>query len=217
MQAALQQSPLPGALENPSQAFLQPVKAAKRVGRFEKVYVLIREIEGGFDQRPQLDQLVEEHAHFPGKLALQRTYRATGRRRGRGVDQIDDRLRLSQIELAVEVGPPRELAGIGQACTKLEAAHKQHLHDHRTAMPVQFEHIVAGEGMRGGKIQKQAGVDDHAIGRPELAEGRAASERSPAAQGFGEFKQARAGDANDAYATATGSGRDGGYRCCVLA
>jgi hypothetical protein len=68
-----------------------------------------------------------------------------------------------------------------------------------------------------GKIQEQAGVDDYVVGRPELAEGRAASERSPAAQGFSEFKQARAGDANDAYATATGSGRDGGYRCCVLA
>jgi hypothetical protein len=82
---------------------------------------------------------------------------------------------------------------------------------------LQFEHIFAGEGMRGGKIQQQAAVDDHAVGRPEIASVARRALRSPAAQGFGEGQQARAGDANDADATATGSGRDGGYRCCVLA
>jgi hypothetical protein len=72
--------------------------------------------------------------------------------------------------------------GSASLCAKFQAARKQHLHDHRTAMSMHFEHVLAGERMRSGKIQQQPAVDDAAIGSPEVAERGNAGSGSPAAQ-----------------------------------
>jgi hypothetical protein len=60
VQTALQQTTLLGAVEDQCQALLQAIKAAEGIGGFEEIDFLFGKIEGGFDQRAQFDQLLEQ-------------------------------------------------------------------------------------------------------------------------------------------------------------
>jgi hypothetical protein len=202
-----------GTVEDLSQALLQALKAAKGISRFEKVDFLVGKVEGGFDQGAEFRQLRQKGVHFPGKLALQRAHGATGGGCRRGVDQIDDRLGLRQVELAVEVRPARELAGFSESCTEFEAARQQHLHDHGSTVAVQFEDILAGEGAWRREVQQQPGVDHASVSRREMGERRHSGGRPFAADCLGKREETFSRDANDADTTATSGGRDGGYGC----
>ena len=76
---------------------------------------------------------------------MQRTDRRTGGAGGRGIDQVGHRFGLGEIELAIEEGAPAELAGFGQTGAEVETTGKQHLHDDRTAVALQFKDVLAGK------------------------------------------------------------------------
>ena len=106
-----------------------------------------------------------------GKYARQRLRSRLCRRFGRGLDQIGDRFRLRQIELVVQECPVREFARLRQSqvafLARFQTARQQHLQYYRPAVPLQFQHIFAGVGMRCLEVDRKAVVDDVAIGLSE--------------------------------------------------
>jgi len=102
---------------------------------------------------------------FPARTR-RRANAGTARRGFRaGVDQVGNRLGLGEIDLSVEKGTLAELSRFSHAQSgqpalaavgvdffgRLEAACEQQLQHHRTAVRLQFEHVLPSEGMRGGK------------------------------------------------------------------
>ncbi len=108
--------------------------------------------------------------HLAGKLALQGTYRGTRGLGGAAFDQVRNRLGLDQVELVVEKGAFREFTGTCGARAELQHACQQQVEHHRTAVGVQFQHMLAGEGGGRREIQHQPGIDQCAIGVPEIAQ-----------------------------------------------
>ena len=76
-----------------------------------------------------------------------------------GGDQVGDGLGLGQVELAGEEGPLAELTGTRLACAQFDAAREQLSHYDRTAVALQFHHVLAGEAARAGEVQRDAVVD----------------------------------------------------------
>ena len=68
-------------------------------------------------------------------------------------------LGLREIQLSIQKRPARELPGLGQPCTELEAALEQALQHRRAAMPVQLQHVLAGIGVRGREVEREPFVD----------------------------------------------------------
>ncbi|MNM99146.1 hypothetical protein D3C81_1116970 [compost metagenome] len=183
----------------------------------EEVDLFLGEIDGRFDVHAQLDELVGQAVHPPGEFALQRTQRVACGLGGAGFDKVGDGLSLGEIELVVEEGALAELAWTGLACTQLEAALQQHVHHHRTAMSLQFEHVFAGEGVGAGEEQQQALVDLLAVVGVEGAVVGIPGLRLAAAQGDGHGPGARPGYPDDAHAAAPlGGGYSGdGFTGCI--
>ena len=97
--------------------------------------------------------------HHRREFTLQRAHCRLRRLARAGIDQIRNRFGLRQIELVVEKGALREFARMGQSRAKLQHSRDYSLHDHRSAVPVQLEHVLARVGMRRRKEQREACVD----------------------------------------------------------
>lgn len=76
------------------------------------VDVLIRIVQNSVKVGQKVHQMVidavDAPTHHPGELSGG----VPGGLRSLGVDEVDDRLRLNQVQLAVEEGPPGELPGL---------------------------------------------------------------------------------------------------------
>ena len=96
------------------------------------------------------------------ELALARGAR---RLHGTAVYEIGNRFSLGKIQFVVEKGALREFPGACLPCAQAQHALQQQVEDHGTTVGVQFQHVFAGEGMGGGKIDRQACVDGIAVGR----------------------------------------------------
>jgi len=117
------------------------------------IHLLFREIQHRLDQHAQVDQFVDHAADGGGKLPVQGAHRTARRLGGVGLDQVGNAFRLSQVKLVVQESALREFAGLRQPRAQIEAALQDHLQDGVATVPLQFEHIFAGVGMRGGEKQ----------------------------------------------------------------
>jgi hypothetical protein len=132
--------------------------------------------------------------------------------------EIGHGLGLREIELAVDEGALRELAGVGQARVRLrglqglQAARQQQLQQHRAAVRLQLEHVLAGVAGRRREVDGQAAVERCAVGAQEGQQrGRARRERA-AADGVDQRRQVAPRRAHDAHRAAAGRGGDGDDR-----
>ena len=103
---------------------------------------------------------------------------AAGSGLGAGCDQVGNCFGLRQVDLVVEKGALGKLTGLGQPqpvqyglpCGRIDqgrdfqAPRQQQLHNQRATMALQFQHVFASEGMRGGKEECQALVERSAVG-----------------------------------------------------
>ncbi len=169
--------------------------AASRVeqlGVGEKIDLVGGKIDRGLDVGAQLRQRLIERAHARREFALERSQRGARGRFAAGVDEIGDRLGLRQVQLVVQVGALRELTRLRAARTELERRARSALDQQRAAVAVQFEHGLAGVGMRRREIQRQPFIERCAVGAQETralrvarlaAAGRATPRRSRGACG----------------------------------
>ncbi len=158
--AVAQQAALLRGLLHGADLFEQRVQAFGDFAVAEKIDLLFGKVDRGLDVAAQFDQRLDQGMNALREFALQGTQRGARGLRAAAVDQVGNRLGLGEIELVVEEGAFGEFAGPRQTRAEFDDARQQHVHDHRTAVTVQFQHVFAGEGMRGGKVQGDAVVDD---------------------------------------------------------
>jgi hypothetical protein len=170
LESFAQQRALARALQHLFEALQQRRQLALHVGLLHEFDVfLLGEVERRLDEQAQLNERVAELGHFTRQRAIERASGAARGALGAGVDQVGHRLGLRQVELAVEEGALRELAGLGRSRPgqQVEAARQQQLQHHRSAMRLQLQHMLAGVAVRGREVQRQAMVDGTAVGRQE--------------------------------------------------
>jgi len=198
-------------------------QAAARVGRLQEVDLLLGEVQRRLDQRAQLEQRLDQGVDAPRELAGQRAVGRPCRRLGAGVDQVGDCLGLGEVEAVVEEGAAGEFARRGHAqadrAACLQAARQQHLQHHRPAVALQFEHRLAGVGVRRRKQQRDALVDRPPLRVEEGCEsgvpGRQPCRALSAEQALDHRRQVGAGNTHHADAGATRCGGNGGNRVAV--
>ncbi|VTN12778.1 Uncharacterised protein [Raoultella terrigena] len=78
-------------------------------------HFLIREVDGRFDVDTQVRQRFHQVVNARGEGALQRVQRRTRRLLGAGVNQVSNRLGLSQVELIIEKRAFGELSRVSNA------------------------------------------------------------------------------------------------------
>jgi hypothetical protein len=89
---------------------------------------------------------------------------------------------LCDVHLAVEKGTFTELARASHAATQFQHTGQQQFQDHRTAMPLQLQHVLPGERCGCREIQCQALIQDFAARVGKLRQGRLARLRQFAEQ-----------------------------------
>ncbi len=169
-QAVTQQCALAGGFRKLGESLPHVLHALTERTVRQEVDFFLGKIDGRLDPEPQQQHGLGEFVHARGELALQRAQRRARCLRGSAVDQVGNRFGLREVELVVEVGALRELA-----CRRRARAERQHpllqqLHHHGPAVPLQLEHVFAGERMRARKEQRQTGVDGCAVGVEKLAQ-----------------------------------------------
>ena len=120
-------------------------------------------VDGRLHVHAERRHLLVEPEDRGGELAGQGPVRGPGRGAGTRVDEIRHRFGLQQVQLVVEEGPLGELAGTRQPGAEPDDPRHQHVQQHRTAVGVQLEHVLAGEGMGRGKEQREAGIERLAV------------------------------------------------------
>ena len=196
---------------------------AARAGALEELDLLLGEIERRLDQQAQLDDLLGEQPDLARERAIERAGRRARRGLGARVDQVGHGLGLRQVELVVEEGALGELAGPGEAKARqtrragiavdlgrgLQAAREQELHHDRPAVRLQLEHVLAGVGMRRGKVDRQAAIDRRALPVEERHQGRVARlERRGRRAQLASRARPLSGNADDADRAAPAGGGD---------
>ncbi len=196
------------------------LKAGGRVGRAQEVDLLLRKVQRRLGQGAQLRELVGQRPRQPGEFPLQRAHRAARGRGRAGIDEVGHGLGLGQVELVVEKGAAREFPGLcnahADAAPRLEAARQQQLQDDRTAVPLQFEDVLAGIGVRTGEEQCQSDIDRRPRGiqeggvqrMPRLQPARGIRAEQRRQQG-GQAAARHAHDADAAAPRSRGDGDDG--------
>mmetsp|Transcript_32493 Transcript_32493/g.76308 ORF Transcript_32493/g.76308 Transcript_32493/m.76308 type:complete len:400 (-) Transcript_32493:129-1328(-) len=191
LQAVAQQGALAGAGLDGAQLRRQAVEPSEGIGLLEEVDFFLGEVERGFHQHAQLDELVAQHADLLAQRAAEGPARAAGGGFSAGVDQVGHGLGLGQVELAVQEGALGELSRLGQpqVDTGLDDPRQQQLHHHGAPVGLQLQHMLAGVGMRGRKVQREALVDGGALGVAERPVGRFPRLQVTAANGPDERRQ----------------------------
>ncbi len=215
-QSLAQQRTLARLFQHAREVAADAGQLAARVGGFEEIDLFLGEVERGLHQHAQVDDLVDQRVDGLREFAFHRARGGARRGLGAGLDEVGHRFGLGEVELVVQEGAPRELAGLGHAqadlAPGLQAARQQHLHDYRAAVALQLEHLFAGVRVRRGEVQREA-VVDHAAARIEEGQvgGMARLERLAADRAH-HGAHIGAGDAHDANAATARCGSDGGDR-----
>ena len=143
-------------------------------GDLEELRVLVREVDRRLHVGAKFHHLRRERVHLAREHARQRAQRRARGLRGARRDQVRDRLRLHEVELAVVEGALGKLARPRQARAELHGARDEQVHDHRAAVAVQLEHVLAGEGIRRREVEREPDVERVAVRVGEDGDGRVA-------------------------------------------
>ena len=161
--AFAQQAALLRQLEDFVQFITQRLQLRIAPGNVWHGKLFFREIQHGFDQHAQPDQILHQFAYGLGKLALQRAHGTARGLAGGGGNQISHAFRLRQIKLVVEESALGKLAWLSQARAQFEAALQHQLQHGRATMALQFQHIFTGIGMRRGEKKGDASIHGLAL------------------------------------------------------
>ncbi len=188
----------------------QGVEVGRELRYGEEVDLVLGKVDRRFDPDAQAHDALDQRVHALRELAVEAALRGARRGGGTAGDEIGDGLGLGEVELAVEEGAFGEFAGARMARAELDGPCQQQSQHDGAAVRLQFEHVFAGVGTRGGKEQQQAAVDELAGGIAERGVVRVARLRFAAEQGTRDRRRERTGYPQHADATDTGRGRHGG-------
>ena len=190
--------------------------AAQRIQRF------VGEIDGRFHVHADRQHRVHQRLDTVREHAVERAPRGACGLDVAGGDQVGDGFGLGKVELAVEEGALAELARLRLPRAELDATRHQLAQQHRAAMRLQFDHVLAGIAGRRLEIQGDAVVDGVAgrIGEGRVVRGTRCQRL--ASDDFGHRFRPRSGQPHDADAASArrcGDGDDGvGFaHACMIA
>ena len=190
--AVVQQPPLlRGRLER-AEVELEPCQSLLDAALTEQFEVLVGKVDRRLDVAAQFYQRRFQTRNLGRELAAERIERRARSSRRTGADQVGHRLGLRQIELVVQERALRELSRPRRARAELEAALNQQRHHHRPAVPVQLQHVLAGEGTRRREVKRESRIDRRAGAIEESAQLCAAGLRQRADHSRGERRNERA-------------------------
>ena len=114
--------------------------------------IVFGEVDAGFEQGDQFEKLLLERRDAARNRAA-RLLRGDARliQRG-GVDQVADRLGLRQIDAAIQIGPQREFARLGEARARFERPFDGVAQNHGRAVAGNLDHVFGGVGAGRRKI-----------------------------------------------------------------
>ena len=180
--------------------------------------LLVRKVESPLDEGPDLDELRDRRVDLLGECAVQRTPGQPGRLVGGRVDEVRDRLGLNEIELAVEERAFGELARSRRTGAEGEDPARYPVEDHRPAVTLKLQGVLAGVGVRGRKPESEPGVEGLSVVREKPGRGGDPGLRQPARHRPGHLSGARAAHPHDpdpAPARRGGDGGDGVRHACI--
>ena len=162
--------------------------------------VVFGEIDAGFEQRDQFEQLLFEGSDAPGHGALGLLGGDARLVQGGGFDEVADGLGLRKVDAAVQEGAQGELAGLGEAGAGLNGPLDGVAQHDGRAVAGDLNDVLGGVGARGREEGDYHLVNDAALAVEQMAEmslpgtpGDGAAEN-----GFRDGASSRAGDAHDA-------------------
>ncbi len=179
--------------------------------------VLIRVVHHGVKPGGHVQQGLLDGLQTAAEAALELGGGVPGGGGGLGVDEVNDRLRLGQVQPAVQKGPFGELAGQGLSGSGGKQGGEKFPQHHRGAVAVELGAVLSGKAAGAGEADRQPLVQQAALTVQHLAEDqrpgglvregeRVGGPEDPAAQG----KAPRPGHPDDAHAGDAASGGDGG-------
>jgi len=187
-----------------------------RAGALEEVDLFLGKVERRLDQHAQVHDALGQGVDLLGERAGQR---ASGRPRGglgAGIDEVGHGLGLGQVQLVVEERAGREFARVrdaqAEAAAGLQAACEDQLQQHRAAVGLQFQDVLAGVGIRRGEVDRQALVQRLALRVEDGTVVRHARRQRLRADGGDQRGQVASGCTHDAHRTAAGGRGDGDDR-----
>ena len=147
------------------------IEAAQDLGGGRDADVVFGEIDAGFEQRDEFQQLRLDGREAARDRAL-RLLRGDARlvERG-GFDQIADGFGLGEIDAAVEESAQREFARFGEARARAHGAVEAVPQDDGRAMAGDFDHVFGGVGTRRGEVGDDDFIDHAAFVVEQFAEG----------------------------------------------
>ena len=176
---------------------------------------LLRVVDAGGHPGLERVKLVRSLANKGGGTALQLTHGGPAAAFAPGGDQAHHSLGLRKVDAAVEERPAGEFARLGQACAFCKAQGQHPLGEVRTAVQVDFCHVLPGVGAGRAHQHGHALVDDlalfhgMAVGQQMAGEGQGAFARRAEHPQQDAFRL-RAAQADNGDAALSGCGGDGG-------
>src|SRR5690348_11387179 len=121
----------------------------------------LRKIDRRFEARETMEKPASPRLRQPPQRAAELPERLAALGCGLGRDEIGDAFGRGEIELAIEEGPPREFAGLGEA----QPRHRRELleqasEDRAAAMNMELGNVLAGIAARPRKEEDEPVVDD---------------------------------------------------------
>ena len=139
-------------------------RSAPRFVAGDELVALFREIERRLQPRDHVEQRLPDRRRLPAQHPFEIRQRQLRLQRRARVDQIRDRLRLHEIELAVEHRALGELARLRHPRAERHARRDHPLDEQRIAVQRQLDEIVAGE-----RVRRLVADGDAFVDRPSVA------------------------------------------------
>ena len=130
-----------------------------RNGRPRARLELVGEIDGRFDVRPRLHDLLPHAFQGLREAAFQVVERRARRLFGLRGHQIGHGFGLHQVDLPLQEGAPGELAFHGRPGAHLAREAQDGPHDGRAAVAVHLDHVLAGNGTRRLMIERETLIE----------------------------------------------------------
>ena len=145
-----------------------------------------------------------ERAALPSRESFERGIR---RARGLRVNEVEDRLRLAVVELAVQEGALREFAAPRQTRAGGKARLQNTPRRHRPAVALELDHVLAGIAVRTFEEQ-----DDPFVDMCDSADPDPRSLIPDPCEAFSDAERLTSADPDDSNTTAPGRSGDCGNR-----
>ena len=185
-------------------------KVLKQLRCRQEIDLLLGKINRRFDPHAQAHDRFGQCLHATGKFAIEAAHGGACRRLRAAGNQVGDGLGLDQVDLAIEKGTFGKLTRPRLARTEFDDARQQAAEDDRAAMRLQFDDVLAGEGMGRGEMDDQATIQHAAVFFSKRTVMCMAWPWALAEQGPGNGRSSASGEADDADAAGTGGGGNGG-------